>query len=96
MLYKGLGCGLISLNRQFLKIEFGSYIQKESSSCFDMLTLFDTLNHYNDLSMTESMKACKSLFKILWQKKQLMKYHLLSARDSISQVLDKDNCMTYL
>ena len=33
------------------------FFQRESSSCFDMLTLSGTLHYYNDLNMTEGMRA---------------------------------------
>ena len=58
-----------------------------------MLTLFGTLHHYNDLYMTEY--GGKSPFTVLWRKEQPARYNL-SAREILSQVLDKDNCMTYI
>ena len=42
------------LNRTWIKrrIKKFWFFQKESSSCFDMLTSFGTLHYYNDLNMT--------------------------------------------
>lgn len=49
-----------------------------------------TLHHYNDLYMTEY--GGKSPFTVLWRKEQPARYNL-SAREILSQVLDKDNRM---
>ena len=46
-----------SLSAHHSLTEYG----KESSSCFKMLTLFGTLHHYNDLNMTEGMRARANL-----------------------------------
>ena len=45
-----------------------------------MLTVFETLRHYNDLN--DRRYECNSPFTILW-KKNILRGYLLSARDSM-------------